>query len=104
MLSFPASWPPRHAGSVSRTSTAFATPRRSRPRPLNEAAVLGLKALKKSEWIETVGAGTRIDIEVLQPPVAHFMMYAQLMRWLDGGGVNPAEILRKKKLRELLAS
>src|ERR1022692_2381983 len=29
---------------------------------LYEAAVLGLKALKNSEWIETVGAGTRIDI------------------------------------------
>jgi hypothetical protein len=71
---------------------------------LYEAAVRGLKALKKSEWMETVGAGTRIDIEVIQPPVAHFMMYAQLMRWLDGGGVNPAEILRKKKLKELLAS
>jgi hypothetical protein len=69
-----------------------------------EAAVLGLKAFKKSEWIETVGAGTRIDIEVIQPPVAHFLMYAQLMRWLDGGGVNPAEILRKKKQKKLLAS
>jgi hypothetical protein len=69
-----------------------------------KAAVLGLKALKKSEWIETIGAGTRIDIEVMQPPVAHFLMYARLMRWLDGGGTNPSEILKKKKLKELLAS
>ena len=71
---------------------------------LYEAAVRGLKALKKSEWIETIGAGTRIDIEVMQPPVAHFLMYAQLMRWLDGGGTNPSEILKKKTLKQLLAS
>jgi hypothetical protein len=31
-------------------------------------------------------------------------MYAQLQRWLDGGGTNPAEIVKKKKLKELLAS
>jgi hypothetical protein len=69
-----------------------------------EAAVLGLRALKRSDWIDTIGAGTRIDIEVMQPPVAHFVMYAQLQRWLDGGGTNPAEIVKKKKLKELLAS
>jgi hypothetical protein len=71
---------------------------------LYEAAALGLKALKKSDWIDVIGPGTRIDIQVLQPPVEHFMMYAQLMRWLDGGAKNPADAVRKKKLKELLAS
>ena len=32
------------------------------------------------------------------------MMYAQLLRWLDGGATNPGDALRKKKLKELLAS
>ena len=46
---------------------------------LYEAAALGLKALKKSDWIDVIGPGTRIDIQVLQPLVEHFMMYAQLL-------------------------
>jgi hypothetical protein len=71
---------------------------------LYEAAALGLKALKKSDWIDVIGPGTRIDIQVLQPPVEHFMMYAQLLRWLDGGATNPADAIRKKRLKELLAS
>jgi hypothetical protein len=68
------------------------------------AAALGLKALRKSDWIDVIGPATRIDIQVLQPPVEHFMMYVQFLRWLDGGAKNPAEAVRKKKLKELLAS
>ena len=70
---------------------------------LYEAAVLGLKALKRSEWIEVIGPGTRIVIAVQEPPVEHFLMFAQLQRWPDGGATNPAELVKKKKLKELLA-
>jgi hypothetical protein len=69
-----------------------------------EAAVLGLKALKRSEWIDVIGPGTRITIQVQEPPVEHFLMFAQLQRWLDGGATNPADLLKKKKLKDLLAS
>ena len=69
-----------------------------------EAAVLGLKALKRSDWIEVIGPGTRIVIQVQEPPVEHFLMFAQLTRWLDGGATNPAELVKKKRLKELLAS
>ena len=69
-----------------------------------EAAVLGLKALKRSDWIEVIGPGTRIVIQVQEPPVEHFMKYAQLTHWLEGGATNPAELVKKKRLKELLAS
>jgi hypothetical protein len=49
-----------------------------------EAACLGLKALKQSDWVQVHRPGTRIDIEVLLPPVQHFMMFAQAV--LIGGG------------------
>jgi hypothetical protein len=71
---------------------------------LYEAAVLGLKALKKGSWVAEIGAGTRITIQVVEPPVEHFLMYAQLQRWLNGAVTNPAEAVRKKRLREMLAS
>ena len=68
-----------------------------------EAAVLGLKALKRSTWIDVIGPGTRISIQVHEPPVEHFLMYAQLLRWLDGLTTNPADVLKKKRLKEMLA-
>jgi hypothetical protein len=67
-----------------------------------EAAVLGLRALKRSDWIEVIGPGTRISIQVQQPPIEHFLMYAQLTRWLDGGGTTPADVLKRKRLKTLL--
>ncbi len=67
-----------------------------------EAAVLGLKALKRSTWIDVIGPGTRISVQVHEPPVEHFMMYAQLLRWLENA-TTPADLSKKKRLKELLA-
>lgn len=71
---------------------------------LYEAAVLGLKALKKCAWIDAVGPGTRLEIQVVEPAAVHLLLVAQLQRWLDAGATNPADLLRKKRLKELLAS
>ena len=71
---------------------------------LYEAAALGLKALKKSDWVEAVAPGTRLEIQVLEPAAVHILMVAQLTRWLDGGAKTPAEALKKKQLKTLLAS
>ena len=71
---------------------------------LYEAAVLGLKTLKQSDWIEAVAPGTRLEIQVLEPAAVHILMVAQLTRWLDGGARTPAEALKKKQLKALLAS
>ena len=70
---------------------------------LYEAAVLGLRALRKSAWVEAVGPGTRLEIQVMEPAAVHVLLVAQLMRWLDGGGTNPADLVKKKRLKELLA-
>ena len=71
---------------------------------LYEAAVLGLRALKKSAWVEAVGPGTRLEIQVMEPAAVHVLLVAQLTRWLDGGATNPADFMKKKRLKELLAS
>jgi hypothetical protein len=69
-----------------------------------EAACLGLKALKRSNWVDVIGPGTRITVQVQEPPVEHFLMFAQLTRWLDGGAKSPSEAAMKKRLKEMLAS
>lgn len=51
-----------------------------------------------------IGPGTQITAQVQEPPVEHLLMYVQLLRWLDGGANNPADVLKKKRLKELLAS
>jgi hypothetical protein len=71
---------------------------------LYEAAVLGLKGLKKSPWIEAVAPATRLEIQVMEPTAVHVLLVAQLMRWLEGGATNPADLVKKKRLKELLAS
>ena len=70
---------------------------------LYEAACCGLRALKHADWVDRIGPGTRISVEVQGPTVQHFVMYAQLTRWLDGGARNAAEALKKKQLKEILA-
>ena len=69
-----------------------------------EASVLALSALSKHEWIESVGPGTRLEIQVLEPGVTHLLLVAQLRQWLDQPTTSPAESVRKRKLKALLAS
>jgi hypothetical protein len=69
-----------------------------------EAAVLALKTLKRDDWVDVIGPGTRITVQIHEPPVEHFMMYAQLTRWLDGGAKSPNEAVTKKRLKEMLTS
>jgi hypothetical protein len=69
-----------------------------------EAACLGLKAVKRSDWIDVIGPGTRITVQVQEPPVEYFLMFGQLKAWLDGGAKSPNEAVMKKRLKEMLAS
>lgn len=69
-----------------------------------EASVLALSALSKHEWIDAVGPGTRLEIQVIEPSATHMLLVAQVRRWLDAPAKNPADVIKKKKLKALLAS
>jgi hypothetical protein len=71
---------------------------------LYEAAVLGLRALNRPDWIEVIGPYTRITVRVHEPPVEHFVMFAQLAQWLDRPARNSVEHTKKKRLKEMLAT
>ena len=70
---------------------------------LYEAAILGLNLLRKDQWLEKPGPGTWLEVEVKEPTVRHQVTVQQLKRWLDGASINPAERLRKDKLKELFS-
>ena len=69
-----------------------------------EASVLALSALSKHEWIENVGPGTRLEIQIMEPGVTHLLLVAQLRAWLERPTASPAEMVKKQKLKALLAS
>ena len=71
---------------------------------LYEAAVLGLNVMKKHGWVEPIGPGTELQVQVKEPPVTHSVSVQQLRRWVDGIAASPDELLRKNKLKALLAS
>ena len=70
---------------------------------LYEAAALGLGLLKKDGWIEGLGPATRLEITVREPATSHVITVQQFQRWLNGIADSPADVLRKAKLKALVA-
>ncbi len=70
---------------------------------LFEAAVMGLHLLRSDGWVEKIGPGTQVCVEVTAPSTTHYVTVAQLKRWTEGVAVSPDETLKKRRMRELLA-
>jgi hypothetical protein len=69
---------------------------------LYEAAGMGLARLKKDGWIEGLGPGSKLEIEVREPATIHSLTVKQLERWVDGVTTSPAEVLRRARVKQLL--
>lgn len=69
---------------------------------LYEAAVQGIRRLNQDPWIERIGPGTKLEIEVREPSTKHVLSVEQVERWLAGATANPTEATKKKKLKLLL--
>jgi hypothetical protein len=68
-----------------------------------EASVLALAALTRHEWVDNVGPGTRLDIQIVEPNVTHTLLVAQLRQWLDRAPTRPADSVKRQRLKGLLA-
>ncbi|RPI54804.1 MAG: hypothetical protein EHM55_09750 [Acidobacteria bacterium] len=69
---------------------------------LYEAAVQGIRRLNQDPWIERIGPGTILDVEVREPSAKHSITVEQVERWLAGATKNPTEATKKAKLKLLL--
>jgi hypothetical protein len=69
---------------------------------LYEAAVLGVRVFRTDPWIERVGPGTVLDVEIREPATTHAISLQQVERWLGGATLNPLEASKKAKLKNLL--
>jgi hypothetical protein len=69
---------------------------------LYEAAGVGLARLKKDGWVEGLGPGTRLEIQVREPTSIHTLSVQQLHRWIESVTTSPAEVLRRARVKQLL--
>lgn len=69
---------------------------------LFEAAGLGLALLRQAEWIDPIAPGTRIEVRVKTPETTHSVTFGQIRQWCDGVAVSPDEVLKRRKVKELL--
>src|SRR5437762_4644236 len=71
---------------------------------LFEAAVLAIQILKRDGSItDTIGAATKLEVEVREPATKHTGTMLQIQRWLDGATPSPNERVKKDRLKALLS-
>ena len=70
---------------------------------LFEAAALGLKLLRDEGWVDKPGPATRLEVQVRTPAVKHEVTVLQIQRWLEGTSISPNEMVKKAKLKSMLA-
>jgi len=70
---------------------------------IDEAAALGVSALKNSGWTDAVSPGTELEVQVREPATCHRLTVQQIRRWCDGVAVSPDETLKKRRLKQLVS-
>ncbi len=69
---------------------------------LYEAAALGLSLLRQDGWVDPAAQGTKLEVQVREPATTHTLSVAQIRRWCDSVTASPDDVLKRKRVRELL--
>lgn len=70
---------------------------------LYEAVALGLKQLQGNEWVENIAGGlNEVCVSVKSVHVEHRVKMAEFKKWLERTGGSPADMTRRRKVREIL--
>lgn len=67
-----------------------------------EAAAIAVSVLRHDDWADVVGPGTSIDVRAMYPATTHSVTLAQIRRWCDGVAVSPDEVLKRRRVKQLL--
>jgi len=69
---------------------------------LYEAVALGLRELQGNEWVEGIARGLNtVRISVKNVQVEHTVTIGEFTKWLERRGGTPAEMTRKRRVREI---
>jgi hypothetical protein len=70
---------------------------------LFEAVALALKQLQGNEWVAGIGRPTdTIRVAVKSVPIEHAVRVGDFTKWLDRQGTSPAEVMKRRKIRQIL--
>jgi hypothetical protein len=69
---------------------------------LFEAAGLAVSVFRQSGWTDNLALGTHLEVQVREPATTHTVTLAQVQSWCDGVAISPDEVLRRKKVKELI--
>ena len=70
---------------------------------LFEAVALRLKQLQGNEWVAGIGHPMHtVTVGVKSVPVEHQMLIGEFTKWLERVRTTPPEVMRKRKVREIL--
>jgi hypothetical protein len=68
-----------------------------------EAVALGLKQIQGNEWVEGIATGLNtVCVAVKNVQVEHTVRIGEFTKWLERRGGSPAEMTRRRKIREIL--
>ena len=67
-----------------------------------EAAVKAVARFRADPWMEQVGPGTPLDIEVGEPAMKHSISLQQVEHWIASATRNPTEASKKVRLKMML--
>jgi hypothetical protein len=70
---------------------------------LCEAVAMGLKQIRGNDWVEGLaGVLNIVTVCVKNVQVEHAVRVGEFTKWLERKGGSPAEITRRKKIKEIL--
>src|ERR1700735_5790246 len=70
---------------------------------LDEAGGLGLKQIRGNEWVERMpGPFDTVTVCVKNVQVEHTVKMGEFTKWMERNGKSPAEMMRIRKVREIL--
>jgi hypothetical protein len=67
-----------------------------------EAAALGVSQLRQDGWVAAIAPGTQLEVQVREVAATHRVSVTQIERWCEGIATSPDEVLKRKRVRELL--
>jgi hypothetical protein len=65
---------------------------------------MAVSLFRKDPWLERIGPGTVLDVEVREPGTKHAISLQQVERWRASATPSPSEATKKARLKMLLVA
>lgn len=63
---------------------------------------MGISILRQDGRADSLAPGSKLEVQVREPATVHTVTVNQILRWVDGVAVSPDEVLKRRRVKELL--